>query len=137
MSYSLRCAWCDARMPDKAALIQHEREEHGVGEIRDRVMETYYDRDTGGQVTVPVSDVDRVKEDVLCELGRNMQNWPAYNSAHEGYAVLLEEVDELWDEVKVNQKRRDLEKMRQEAIQVAAVAMRFALDICNEKRGRR
>jgi hypothetical protein len=137
MSYSLRCAWCDARMPDKAALIQHEREEHGVGEIRDRVMETYYDRDTGGQVTVPRFDKSLVVADVLGELDRNMANWPDYNSAHEGYAVLLEEVDELWDEVRVNQKKRDLAKMRKEAIQVAAVAMRFVLDICNEERGRR
>lgn len=63
--------------------------------------------------------------------------WSAMNSAHEGYGVLLEEVDELWDCVKTKQKNRDLVKMRQEAIQVAAMALRFALDVCNEKRGRR
>lgn len=63
--------------------------------------------------------------------------WPAMNSAHEGYGVLLEEVDELWDCVKTKQKNRDLAKMRAEAIQVAAMALRFAHDVCNEERGRR
>ena len=65
------------------------------------------------------------------------ENWPTFNSAHEGFAVLKEEVDELWDHVKTNQKRRDIEAMRKEAIQVAAMAIRFVLEICNEERGRK
>lgn len=66
-----------------------------------------------------------------------MENWPKFNSAHEGFAVLKEEVDELWDHVKTNQKRRDIDEMRKECIQVAAMAMRFALEICNEVDGRK
>jgi NTP pyrophosphatase (non-canonical NTP hydrolase) len=50
-----------------------------------------------------------------------------FNSAHEGYAVLLEEVDELWDEVK--KKKPDKKLMREEAIQIAAMAFRFLHDI--------
>jgi len=65
------------------------------------------------------------------------EKWPTFNSAHEGFAVLKEEVDELWDHVKTNQKRRDIEAMRKECIQVAAMAMRFALEICNEQAGRK
>jgi hypothetical protein len=53
-----------------------------------------------------------------------------FNSAHEGYAVILEELDELWDEVKKNGSQRDVQKMRDEAIQVAAMAMRFVVDVC-------
>lgn len=63
--------------------------------------------------------------------------WPPFNSAHEAFAVLKEEVDELWDHVKTNQKRRDLEAMRREAIQVAAMAVRFASEVCDESRGRK
>lgn len=63
--------------------------------------------------------------------------WPAMNSAHEGFGVLLEEVDELWEHVKTKQPKRDLDAMRKEAIQVAAMAVRFAIEVCNEKRGRR
>lgn len=63
--------------------------------------------------------------------------WPPFNSAHEGFAVLLEEVDELKAHVWTNQKKRDIAAMRKEAIQVAAMALRFANDICDEDRGRR
>lgn len=65
------------------------------------------------------------------------EKWPPFNSAHEGFAILKEEVDELWDHVKTNQKRRDIDAMRKEAIQVAAMAIRFALEICNEEMGRK
>jgi len=64
-------------------------------------------------------------------------NWPKYNSAHEAMGVLLEEVDELWDHVKVKQKRRDIGAMRKECLQIAAVAIRFARDVCNEEVGRK
>jgi NTP pyrophosphatase (non-canonical NTP hydrolase) len=83
-------------------------------------------------VTLP-----KVLADVYAEVARATDNWPAFNSAHEGYAVLAEEVDELWDHVKTNQKRRDLAAMRKEAIQVAAMAVRFALEVCSEEAGRK
>lgn len=71
------------------------------------------------------------------ELRKAVTNWPAFNSAHEGYAVLAEELDELWDHVKTNQKRRDIAAMKKEALQVAAMAMRFALEVCDEVNGRK
>jgi NTP pyrophosphatase (non-canonical NTP hydrolase) len=74
---------------------------------------------------------------VSFELHQAMQNWPPFNSAHEGYAVLAEEVDELWSHVKTNQKRRDLRAMRKEALQVAAMALRFAIEVCNDEAGRK
>jgi hypothetical protein len=82
--------------------------------------------------------VDQVVLDAVCnELATAMGNWPAFNSAHEGFAVLLEEVDELKAHVWTNQKRRDLAAMQKEAIQVAAMAMRFAIEVCNEEDGRK
>ena len=61
--------------------------------------------------------------------------WPGFNSAHEGYAILAEEVDELWAHVKTNQKKRDLDAMRAEAIQVAAMAVKF-VQMIDAGRGR-
>jgi hypothetical protein len=69
---------------------------------------------------------------VMHESNRARDLYPAFNSAHEGYAVLLEEVDELWVEIKKNPKKRDPVAMREEAIQVAAMALRFVIDICED-----
>lgn len=75
--------------------------------------------------------------EVEAEVASATAFWPAMNSAHEGYGVLMEEVDELWDHVKVKQKNRDLVAMRKEAIQVAAMAVRFAAEVTDEVGGRR
>lgn len=75
--------------------------------------------------------------DVVDELQKARGNWPPFNSAHEGYAILLEEVDELKEHVWTKQKNRDLVKMRKEAIQVAAMAIRFAEEVCDEINGRK
>ena len=48
--------------------------------------------------------------------------FPKFNSYHEGYAVIKEELDELWDEIKGEE---DPERLRAEAIQVGAMALRF------------
>lgn len=78
---------------------------------------------------------------ILNQIGKEVADaevkWPPMNSAHEAYAVLLEEVDELKAHVWTNQKRRDLDGMRQEAVQVAAMAVRFIRDVCDSDRGRK
>ena len=78
-----------------------------------------------------------LQQEVEDELNSAQCSWPPFNSAHEGFAVLKEEVDELWDHVRTKQKDRDLKAMRKEAIQVAAMACRFALEVCSEERGRK
>lgn len=80
--------------------------------------------------------VGEVLDDIAKEYQR-AKAWPPFNSAHEGFAVLNEEFDELKAHVWTNQKKRDIEAMRKEAIQVAAMALRFALDVCNEETGRK
>lgn len=89
-----------------------------------------------------MTDMDEPSlEDVLRDVGAEVSSaeskWPPLNSAHEAWAVLMEEVDELWDHVRVNQKRRDLSAMRKEAIQVAAMAVRFVRDVCDGGNGRK
>lgn len=75
--------------------------------------------------------------EVLDEIESAKKNWPPFNSAHEGFAVLLEEVEELKAHVWTNQKRRDLVAMRKEAKQVAAMAIRFMTEVCDEDTGRK
>lgn len=80
---------------------------------------------------------DEVLNHVLNELEQAQENWAPFNSQHEGYGVLAEEFDELWDEIKLNQKKRDLHKTYREAIQLAAMAMRFAIEVTDEESGRK
>ena len=77
---------------------------------------------------VEMSKKDVIFADVLAEVYRAEQHFPPMRSAHEGWAILREEVDELWEEVK--DKGRSRVRMRSEAIQVAAMAVRFVLDVC-------
>jgi len=109
-------------------------------------------------IKVATVEADALRE-ILQEYLSATEVYPKFNSAHEGYAVLLEEIDELllefpptvanllkrgflfadikrasdrlWDEVKKNPAKhpeRD-ERMREEAIQVGAMALRFLVDI--------
>lgn len=68
-------------------------------------------------------------EMVSAELDWACENHKPFNSAHEGYAVILEEVEELWDEVKKKRAERSVEAMRMECIQIAAMALRFIQDV--------
>jgi hypothetical protein len=55
-----------------------------------------------------------------------------YHSAHEGWAVMLEEVDELWDEVRKKRKNRDPRSMYKECVQIACCALKFAVSFGKE-----
>jgi len=76
-----------------------------------------------------VSPLRRIEE----ELARATKKYPPMNSAHEAYAFLLEEVDELWEEVKVKQSKHDYKAMRDECVQIGAMAARFIRDVCDPK----
>ena len=71
--------------------------------------------------------IDEILADVQLEFMSACEKFHAYNSGHEGYAVIKEELDELWDEIKGEHKG---ERMYSEAKQVASTAIRFMIDIC-------
>jgi hypothetical protein len=111
--------------------------------------------------------IESIVKEVVEELEQAEAKFGGFNSSHEGYAVLLEEVDELWDIVKLNPKKimlseqeflacselesnydttqwphtldipkiqakKHMMMMRTEAIQVAAMAIRFIKCVCEE-----
>ena len=72
-----------------------------------------------------------ILERVGIECESATEQYGAFNSAHEGYAILLEEMDELWEIVKMKQKDPNRNYlMPPEAIQVAAMAIRLIHDCC-------
>ncbi len=76
--------------------------------------------------------LENILEDIKKEFKFATDNWGAFNSLHEAYAIVLEEVDELWLEVKSSQKRPEHTKLaRKEAIQVATMAIRLIYDCCD------
>ena len=101
-------------------------------------------------VTKTVKDVDDVLKDEYYEYKRASSKFPPFNSAHEGIAIIEEEYDELWTEIKKKElysdptglyigidtsKYRDKKLMREEAIQLAAMAIRFLVDLCSNEEG--
>lgn len=69
---------------------------------------------------------------IIQEYDRATQLNGSFHSAHEGYAVILEELDELKEEVWKKASKRDVEAMMKEAIQVGAMALRFLTDLLPE-----
>lgn len=64
------------------------------------------------------------------ELERATKQFGTFHTPHEGFAVLQEEVDELWDEVKAGTSKGH--RGISEAVQAAAMAIRFLIDLCDE-----
>lgn len=100
-------------------------------------------------MTVDLEMAARISADTLNEVGVELakarQTHAPMNGHHEGYAVILEGLDGLWDVCKMSthprsgsyasvdtlraQKRAS---MRKEALQIAAMAVRFIEDVCDQ-----
>ena len=75
-----------------------------------------------------------IQDEIFDEWNFARSKFGPFNSSHEGFAVLHEEFDELKAEVWANPKKRKNRnvKMRAEAVQVAAMALGFLTDCCEE-----
>jgi len=69
----------------------------------------------------------RLLEALDHELSSARRTFPDFNTGHEGYAVIQEELDELWEAVKAKGTPRF--RLADEALQVAAMALRFIEDL--------
>ena len=57
--------------------------------------------------------------------------FPKMSSGHEGYAIILEELDELWSEIKntKNNRKKISDEASKECIQIAAMSMAFFCEL--------
>jgi hypothetical protein len=58
-----------------------------------------------------------------------MSKHASLHSHHEAYAVILEEVDEYWAEVKRWPRSHDPVEMKKELLHVASMALRAIIDL--------
>lgn len=71
---------------------------------------------------------ERIFNEVYAELQRAEKKHSPINSSHEAYGVMQEEFDEMWNAI----KKDDLIQARAEALSVAAMAIRFIQDVCDD-----
>jgi len=64
-------------------------------------------------------------QNVVDEMRRGAEQYGKYASTHEAYAVIREELDEMWDAIKHNAPLH----VTNEAMQVAATALRFYAEL--------
>lgn len=60
------------------------------------------------------------------------KNKKPFNSFHESWGVIFEEVDEYWDEVKKKKSARDRKNALHELVQIATACQRAAEDLLGD-----
>ena len=71
--------------------------------------------------------MDKILDEIQAEYEKARKKFPPMHSFHEGYAILQEELDEAWDEIK--RKNVDPKLLRIEMTQVAAMAYAFIREL--------
>jgi len=84
---------------------------------------------------IEIRETTRFFNDAFQELKRATEENRPFNSGHEAYAVIMEELCEFWDEIRLKEQHRNLDNMRRELVQIAAMACRASLDLGLEEKG--
>jgi len=66
----------------------------------------------------------KLAEEIDEEIGRATATHGGFASLHEAWAVLKEELDEVWDITRQKRSERKREALREEFIQIAAMAIK-------------
>jgi hypothetical protein len=76
-----------------------------------------------------VPDNGGIFSEVARDLIKHILTFDCYHSTHEGYALIRERVEQLWDSV----ESRSPKDQRETCIRIAAMAIRFIIDFRLEK----
>jgi len=74
--------------------------------------------------------ISKAQKEIKKEYDRATQKFSSFKNGHEGIAIIREEYLELEREIFTKQSEYDIEKIRKEAIQLGAMALRFLHDLC-------
>lgn len=89
--------------------------------------------DLGGAVPLEMLSRDRAATLLVIsrEVERSKMHGEKFASLHEAYAVMLEELDEVWDLTRMKKRDRDPAAIRKELIQLAAMAVKAIESVDN------
>ena len=73
---------------------------------------------------------DEALKQIENEFLRASDLYPDLHSNHEAYAVIKEEVDELWDAIKKHKGTKGNNQIKAELIQVGAMVVRYLNNLC-------
>jgi len=123
--------WGENRRPPSVWEAHAEAEKAAAASL-ERIARLRREPGITSPIAEQVYDEQKLLIEVTEEFRRATRKYGHFHSGHEGYGVIAEELDELWDDVKESKASIGYpEQTRREAIQVAAMAMRFALDLCS------
>jgi hypothetical protein len=81
-------------------------------------------------IDLRITNIGRAIRMIIPEYNQIIFKNPPLQNAHEGWAMIEQGMDKLWNEVKKDKQLRSEEAMRKEAILISATAMRFIIDLC-------
>jgi len=67
--------------------------------------------------------------DMIDELKKANETYPLFSSGHEGYGVMAEEFQELFEEIR--KKQPDKQRLFEEAVQLGAMCIKFIMSMEN------
>lgn len=76
-----------------------------------------------------VSSIGKSIKAIIVEYNHTIIKHAPFNSTYEGWALIRQKVDALWEEVKKDETENSRAMMLKEAAQIGAMAMRFIIDI--------
>jgi hypothetical protein len=79
-----------------------------------------------------ITNIGKAIRLIIPEYNQIICKSPPLQNTYEGWAMLEQGMEELWDEIKKDKKVQSPEQMRREAIFISATAMRFMIDLCLE-----
>ncbi|MCO6185898.1 hypothetical protein [Rhizobium sp. L1K21] len=74
--------------------------------------------------------IDALAAEIAAEVRRAESLHAPMHSPHEGWSIIFEELEELREHVRADTGRS--EEARKEAIQIAAMGLRYALNLCGD-----
>lgn len=76
-----------------------------------------------------VTNIGKSIKTIIAEYNHIIIRHAPFHSTYEGWALIKQKVDELWEEIKKEEAGDSKEVMMKEAAQIGAMAMRFIIDL--------